>query len=538
MTSTSVDRRFGINAGKAIKAPCDYATTANITLFGEQTIDGGTTADSRVLVRVQNAAAENGIWRSDSGEWTREPDFDESNDIAKGTLVYVANGTTLADTFWTVSNSGTVTVGTAAITWVRSNSTLSGVSAYWTSVLALTTAAASIAALGGVAKAGDTMTGDLTMSGASIVEAEGAAVASAATCNIWATDGNTVHITGTTGITSFGTAPQAGAWMKVIFDGALTLTQSANLNLNGGGSNVTVAADDMALVYADTTTQHDVFVIRKSGLAVVVSNTTTRVGVRQTLSSFSAMTSAGLPDTSGVSTGGTTITLTGITINVTAANGFDSNGQVDRIGQATAPAWTGLSTNGTMYLGVTVNSDGTLTTFSTTLAPTYQWGGTYSTTSNQRTYNIQEAVMKSGNGSSAVQAYDVFIGQVTVSGGVVTALTIYAPNRRYIGGYTATLPGANTLVTANHNLGFMVGVECKFEAECTTAELGFAVGETADNFGVTNGTFVFPPTLARTATVVTIDSGGGFTLQSRATHNTASVTVADWKYRFTSCVNW
>lgn len=115
---------------------------------------------------------------------------------------------------------------------------------------------------------GGVTTGDIFMSGAMIVEAEGAAVASAASCNIWATDGNTCHITGTTQIDDFATAPQAGAWKKVVFDDALILNQSANLNLNGGGADITTAAGDMAFVYADTTTQMDVFVIRKSGREV------------------------------------------------------------------------------------------------------------------------------------------------------------------------------------------------------------------------------------------------------------------------------
>ena len=116
---------------------------------------------------------------------------------------------------------------------------------------------------------GGVTTGDIIMSGAMIVEAEGAAVASAASCNIWATDGNTCHITGTTQIDDFATAPQAGAWKKVIFDDALILNQSATLNLNGGGEDITTAAGDMAFIYADTTTQVDVFVVRKSGASVV-----------------------------------------------------------------------------------------------------------------------------------------------------------------------------------------------------------------------------------------------------------------------------
>ena len=107
----------------------------------------------------------------------------------------------------------------------------------------------------------------ITAMGVDFVEAEGAAVASAGTTNIWAGDGNTLHITGTTTITSFGTAPQAGAWKKVIFDGALTLTHGANLSLPGS-ANITTAADDMAFVYADTTTQFDVIYFKKSGAAV------------------------------------------------------------------------------------------------------------------------------------------------------------------------------------------------------------------------------------------------------------------------------
>jgi hypothetical protein len=136
----------------------------------------------------------------------------------------------------------------------------------------------------------NTFTGLITMSGKAIIEAEGAAVASAATTDIWAGDGNTVHVTGTTGITSFGTAPQAGAWMKVIFDAALTLTQSTNLNLNGGGADITVAAGDVAFVYADTTSQLDVFVTRKSGQPVITPDTGFASGTRMLFQQTAAPT--------------------------------------------------------------------------------------------------------------------------------------------------------------------------------------------------------------------------------------------------------
>src|SRR3990167_7749097 len=125
-----------------------------------------------------------------------------------------------------------------------------------------------------------TLSGDLTMSGTSIIEAEGAAVASAATCEIWATDGNTRHITGSTGpITSLGTAAQAGQWMKLVFDNTPTLTAGANLILNTGAATIVIAAGDWAFVYADTTTQHRCFVFRADGTAVVAADTNISVKV-------------------------------------------------------------------------------------------------------------------------------------------------------------------------------------------------------------------------------------------------------------------
>lgn len=86
-----------------------------------------------------------------------------------------------------------------------------------------------------------------------ILNSKGSAVASAGTTNIWATYDDFVHITGTTTITSLGTAPRAGAERTVIFDGALTLTHNATTLQLPGGANITTAAGDRAVVRADTT---------------------------------------------------------------------------------------------------------------------------------------------------------------------------------------------------------------------------------------------------------------------------------------------
>ena len=58
-------------AGIYWKAPVVVATTANITLSGEQTIDSILTSASRVLVKSQTAPAENGIYVTAAGAWSR-----------------------------------------------------------------------------------------------------------------------------------------------------------------------------------------------------------------------------------------------------------------------------------------------------------------------------------------------------------------------------------------------------------------------------------------------------------------------------------
>lgn len=83
---------------------------------------------------------------------------------------------------------------------------------------------------------------------------KGTAVVSAATCDIWNTQGDIIHITGSTGpITSFGTAPYTGARKEIIFDSTPTITHNATSLQIPGGVSITAAAGDRAVVRADTT---------------------------------------------------------------------------------------------------------------------------------------------------------------------------------------------------------------------------------------------------------------------------------------------
>jgi hypothetical protein len=91
MTSVTVDLADGLNSAVAVKGPVVAATSANITLSGEQTISGvAVVEDDRVLVTSQTDATENGIYRVSLSTWTRTKDFRRNDDVISGTIVVVS----------------------------------------------------------------------------------------------------------------------------------------------------------------------------------------------------------------------------------------------------------------------------------------------------------------------------------------------------------------------------------------------------------------------------------------------------------------
>ena len=78
------------------------------------------------------------------------------------------------------------------------------------------------------------------------VQDDFADVASASTVDLGAEASSNLRITGTTTITSFGTAT-AGTWRWLRFAGALTLTHNATALILPGAANITTVAADRAL---------------------------------------------------------------------------------------------------------------------------------------------------------------------------------------------------------------------------------------------------------------------------------------------------
>jgi len=110
----STDRLNGVLSTLAIKAPCVVATVANITLSGEQTVNGvAVVANDRVLVKDQTAGLENGVYDVATSAWQRSADWDGNRDIIDGTLVVVAS----PNAIYQLNGTNPITIGTSSISF-------------------------------------------------------------------------------------------------------------------------------------------------------------------------------------------------------------------------------------------------------------------------------------------------------------------------------------------------------------------------------------------------------------------------------------
>jgi hypothetical protein len=249
-----------------------------------------------------------------------------------------------------------------------------------------------------------------------------------------------------------------------------------------------------------------------------------------------------LPSTSGSLSITSQNISTGVNaLVVSAAAGFGSAGPIDYIGIATSNlTWSGLTASSTVFLGVTV-SNGTLTTFSTTLAPIYQYGGTISTTNGQYTFDYAAMRMWLGNGSSASQVTAVFVGETVTSGSAVTSTVAYNYNGYYDSGWIATLFSA--VVSKNHNIGTTVLV--KFFVQNLTSEHNYNVGDIYQAFGspyyysagAAYGPFFWS---TRNTCGATPGASGAWNAQitDKSTGYTFNPTLANWAYKFIAQRSW
>lgn len=92
------------------------ATTGNIALTGEQTIDGELTSTSRVLVKDQSTGSQNGVYVSDASTWSRAADQDAGGEILSSVMRVLAGSVNGTKSFIN-TNVSAITVGVTAITY-------------------------------------------------------------------------------------------------------------------------------------------------------------------------------------------------------------------------------------------------------------------------------------------------------------------------------------------------------------------------------------------------------------------------------------
>lgn len=259
-------------SGLDVKASVRAATTGNITLSNTQTVDGvSLVAGNRVLVKNQNTGSENGIYVVVSGgAWTRATDADSDAEVTPGMFTFVEEGTTNADSGWVLTNNGTVTVGSTALTFVQ----FSG--------------AGQITAGAGLTKTGNTIdavgtTNRITVNTDSIDIASTyvgqSSITTLGTIGTGTWQGSTVAIAyGGTGATS---ASSARVSLSADITGGTTntpaLARVASQTVTGAGTSFTITHNfgtrDVTVQVYDAATYDTVFVdvVRTSTAAVTVT---------------------------------------------------------------------------------------------------------------------------------------------------------------------------------------------------------------------------------------------------------------------------
>lgn len=116
----------GVNRFEQRHLAVETISTSNITLSGEQTINGVLTSSSRILVAGQSTASQNGLYKTGSGSWARigagtdaantNSDGSISEDYYAGLQIYV-NGGTYVNTIWYCTTTAAITLGTTSLSF-------------------------------------------------------------------------------------------------------------------------------------------------------------------------------------------------------------------------------------------------------------------------------------------------------------------------------------------------------------------------------------------------------------------------------------
>ena len=264
----------GVAQGLDIKESCQAATTANISNISQSlnngdTIDGVTlSTNDRVLVKDQNTASENGIYKV--GALPARVDDLAAGADASGAFTFVESGTVNGDNaFVCSSDKGSAVVGTNNLTFVQ----FSG--------------AGQITAGNGLEKSGNTLSVDLKSNGGLVIESAEIAVdlaASSITGTLAISDGGTGATSASAARTALGLA--IGTNVQA-FDAQLSdiagLTPTDSNFIVGDGSNFVLESGATARAslgaQASATDLTNLSSCQSGGSAALAALTSTEIGI-------------------------------------------------------------------------------------------------------------------------------------------------------------------------------------------------------------------------------------------------------------------
>lgn len=413
----------------------------------------------------------------------------------------------------------------------------------------------------------------------------GANIASAASITIGTAGlGDTIHITGTTTITSLGVASAIGIRRTLIFDSALTLTHNATFLICPGNANIVTTAGTVVEVVAENTTvwrvlcvSHPSLSFAKLGyLSTITSDLQAQLNgkapidspaftnnptaptkdfndnstklattgyidravnggfVRQTVQ-FASVDSSGYANFISIGTGlSVNIAATTTNIKLNASGGLsDRNATINA-----NTTISSLTANTTNYLYADISATGVVTLGSTTLAPIYQSGGVPSVINGQHTFNIGEMKMYIGNGSTASQTYRVFLGEVVTGASTVTGVVNYALNGRTVI-ISATL-SVSTLFSYNHFIGVGITPIVDYALKCVVANNNWVINDEVPRWidGVTGVSDTTVLVGVDSTTVRCNNATNYIAMMSKTTSTVVSSAITNWKMIFRINRGW
>ena len=115
-----------ISAGQKQKASVRVVATANVNITnpGTATFDGVSLSNGQSILLVgQSSGSENGayIFNGAASAMTRRGDYDSSAEVTGGDTFFVNEGTTFADTNWTLITNDAITLGSTALVFTQSD---------------------------------------------------------------------------------------------------------------------------------------------------------------------------------------------------------------------------------------------------------------------------------------------------------------------------------------------------------------------------------------------------------------------------------